>query len=577
MLQIAYGEANFENLRKDKSFFVDKTHFIPLVERIKKFFFIRPRRFGKSLWISVLISYYDINGEKKFDELFDGLYIKENPTEYKNSYLVLKFDFSGLNTVNLESLRRDFNNRIRSSIEQLFRSNDSIFGNEFYTLFLEKSKDMSASVMIDFLKKEVLNTRNKVYTFIDEYDHFANKLASEGRETFVRDIISKTGFVREFYEQMKVGSGEGAFERFFITGVSPIMLDELASGFNIMSNMTTDYEYNEMLGFTEEEVRGILDKVSIDKIELKNKEEVFQDLVQYYNGYKFNHNANKSVFNSDMVMYFFQHFSRHGYPDEILDLNVKTDYNKLRGLIVGTSGKDKLQQIIEEINEKSVIEVDLVQRFNFENRFDDNEIKSLLYFFGLLTYKGIEEMVIPNYVIKTLFWEYLRNFLKEEKKIEFYMEPLKKALNAMAKEGNPDYLKDLAEEFFFTKLSSYDYSNLSEKHIKVLFISYFTLSKLYNVISERELSQRKRIDLLFEANPAYYNYVLYNFIVEFKYIRKTDSEKKAKEKRDQAIEQAQEYYEIYKRDFKQFGRELRSIALIVSHTQDVEIVKLGGF
>ncbi|MCB1193468.1 MAG: AAA family ATPase [Leptospiraceae bacterium] len=577
MLQIAYGEANFENLRKRNNFFIDKTRFIPLMEKVQKFFFIRPRRFGKSLWISVLMAYYDINGKEKFDELFDGLYIKENPTDYKNSYLVLKFDFSGLNTVSLESLRNDFNGRIRSSVEQLFRSYGSIFGNEFYIQFLEKSENMSASTMIDFLKKESTNTGNRVYTFIDEYDHFANKLASEGREAFVRDIISQTGFVRDFYEQLKIGSGEGVFERFYITGVSPIMLDELASGFNIMSNMTTDYDYNEMLGFTQEEVKGILDQVSDDKFIIKTKEEVFEDLVQYYNGYKFNPITEVTVFNSDMVVYFFQHFSRHGYPDEILDLNVKTDYSKLRGLIVGTSGKKKLQEIIEELNEKSVIEVDLVQRFNFEKRFDDNEIKSLLYFFGLLTYKGIEEMVIPNHVIKVLFWEYLRNFLEEEKEIEFHIEPLKKALKAMAKEGNPEYLKDLAEEFFFTKLSSYDYSNLSEKHIKILFLSYFTLSKLYNIVSEREIGERKRIDLLFEANPAYYNYVLYNFIVEFKYIRKTDSEDKTKKKREEAIEQAKENYEIYKQNFKQFGRELRSVALVVSHTQGVELMKLGGF
>ncbi|MCP5496230.1 MAG: AAA family ATPase [Leptospiraceae bacterium] len=274
MLRIAYGEANFENLRKDKSFFVDKTHFIPLMEKYKKFFFIRPRRFGKSLWISVLMAYYDINGNDKFDKLFDGLYIQKNPTEYKSSYLVLKLDFSGMNTANMESLQKDFHYRVRASIKEVFSTYISLLGKESYKTFLEKSENMLISQMINELKSAAMESGQKIYTFIDEYDHFANKLASEGRETFVKDLVSRTGFVREFYEQMKIASGEGALERFYITGVSPIMLDELSSGFNIMSDMTTHLNFNEMLGFTEGEVKDVLDKVSDSCYTDKNKEEV---------------------------------------------------------------------------------------------------------------------------------------------------------------------------------------------------------------------------------------------------------------------------------------------------------------
>jgi hypothetical protein len=147
----------------------------------------------------------------------------------------------------------------------------------------------------------------------------------------------------------------------------------------------------------------------------------------------------------------------------------------------------------------------------------------------------------------------------------------------MAEEGKVDSLKELAINFFQEKLSSFDFSGLSEKHVKFLFISYFTLSGLYNIISERELPGKKRIDLLFEAHPAHYDYVMYNFIVEFKYIRKKDTEEEAKQKRDDAINQAREYYEIYKRDFKQFGRELRSLALLVTHTREVELIEVCGF
>ncbi|MCB1160175.1 MAG: AAA family ATPase, partial [Leptospiraceae bacterium] len=346
MLTIAYGEANFENLRQAGELFIDKTAFIPYLEGVKKFFFIRPRRFGKSLWISVLQSYYDLKKQEKFDELFHELYIHKQPTELKNSYLVLKFDFSGLDTSSEKNLMKSFHNRVSSELERFFYEYRFLFPSTQEAHFFQDLKQKTAEESISLIRIEAGKQNLKVYTFIDEYDHFANKLASEGKEAFVRDIISETGYVRNFYEQMKIASGEGVFERFFITGVSPIMLDELASGFNIMSNMTTDPEFNEMLGFTAEEVRNLLDLLSDEYYQKKCKEEVFFDLIEYYNGYRFSKMAKNTLFNSDMLLYFLQYFSRHKtYPEEILDLNVKTDYSKLKGLIVGSSGKENLKRI----------------------------------------------------------------------------------------------------------------------------------------------------------------------------------------------------------------------------------------
>ena len=536
MLKIAYGEASFDNLKSQGATYIDKTMFIPLMEIHTKFFFIRPRRFGKSLWISVLQAYYDVAKSDKFDTLFDGLYIKDNPTDYKNSYLILKFDFSGINTENEESLKSDFTFRIRRQVISFFKYYKSFFNDVFLGSIEENFKNLSSSQLIARIKDEVKLIDKKLYVLIDEYDHFANKLASDGRESFIKNIMSSAGFVREFYEQLKIASGEGVIERFFITGVSPIMLDELS------------------------------------------KDEVFQDMVHYYNGYRFCDEAEKTLFNSDMVLYFLEYFNRRGYPKELLDENVKTDYNKLRGLIIGTSGKEKLQSIIEEINLNSSLSLTLVKRFNFSQRFSDNELKSLLFYLGLLTFSNKpNQFAIPNYVIRTLYWEYLRKFLEESLTIEFDMRLLHNAIYGMAETGDPSGLKELAVDFFQKKLSSYDYTNFSEKHVKFLFVCYFTLSKLYNIISEREISERKRIDLLFEAHPAYYEYVQFNFILEFKYIRKEDSESVALKKKEDAIKQAAEYYEIYKRDFKQFGRGLRSVAMLVSHTRDVEVIEVGGF
>ncbi len=577
MLRIGYGEASFDNLRNRGELYVDKTHYIPLLENHTKFFLIRPRRFGKSLWISVLHAYYDRNKADVFDSLFEDLYIQKNPTKYKNSYLVLRFDFSGLNTENEISLKNDFTFRVRKEIKRFYREYKSIFGDLFYKDFENESISLSAAQMISSLKEEIQNTEYKIYVLIDEYDHYANKLASEGRESFVKNIVSQTGFVREFYEQMKIGSGEGIFERFYITGVSPIMLDELASGFNILSDMTVDSRFNEMIGFTLEEVRWVLDKVPEERYISKTKEEVIRDMIRYYNGYCFSKESKTRLFNSNMVLYFLEKFSAVGYPSDLLDENAKTDYGKLRGLIVGSSGKSKLQSLIEEINLNATLSFNLTRRFNFSQRFEDDELKSLLFYLGLLTFSGSDGFKIPNYVIQNLYWEYFKKYLEEEKNVHFDTSLLGRVLKDMAQNGRVEGLRELAVNFFQEKLSGYDFSMLTEKHVKFMFVSYFTLSKMYNIISERELPGRKRIDLLFEAHPAYYDYITYNYILEFKYIRKKDTEEETVQKRQDAINQAREYYEIYRRDFNQFGRELRSLALIVTHAKEVELIEVCGF
>ncbi len=578
MLPISYGEANFENLRRRGSFYLDKTQFIPLSEQVEKFFFIRPRRFGKSLWISILSYYYDINSANKFEELFHDLYIQKHPTKLKNSYLTLYMNFSGIYGRTYEEVQRAFDSSVRFKIKTFLFKYKDFLGESVYDQFSASCETMTSPTMIDFVLQRVENTPHKIYVLIDEYDHFVNTLVSEGKDRFVEQMINRSGFVRSFYEQLKIGSDCGIMDRFFITGVSPIMLDELSSGFNIMSNMTTSLEFNEMLGFTEEEVWSMLDSLPEKCFLRKDKKAVFEDLLYYYNGYKFHPEAQKKLFNSDMVLYFFQSFRVDGrYPEEILDLNVKTDYGKLKGLIVGGGGKEQLKEIIEELTYSKKINFPLVRRFTFENRLKTFELKSLLFFFGLLTITDApNEFKIPNYVIQKLHWEYLQRYL-DENGVEFAVEYFTEAIADMAQRGDVEKLKEITIDFFHNRLSSFDFAGLSEKHIKFFYISYFTFTNLYNVISEREISERKRIDILLEAHPAFYNYVKYNFLIELKYIKKTDTEEIARQKREEAFAQAKEHYEIYKKDFNQFGRELRSMAIIVTHTREVEFIQVCGF
>lgn len=572
---IPYGDANFESVVTKKALLIDKTEYIPLLEKHSKFFLIRPRRFGKSFMLSLLQSYYDIKTKSKFDRLFGGLEIHKNPTELRNTYIILKMDFSGLNADTDEILKREFTNKVKSYIGFVLSFYPEIFLPDTYSAYNDfiRDREIEPSDALLFLIGAVKKTPYKVYVLIDEYDNFINNLVSLDREGFAKRILSRSGFVRSFYETLKVGSGEGVFDRFFITGVSPLMLDELASGFNIMEDMTQDKDFSSMLGFTEEEVTSVLDKVAPDAYSLtdRTKDEVLADLTHYYNGYRFSHLASERVFNPDMVLYFIKDFCRGMYPMDLLDLNVKTDYSKLKGLIVNLSDKERLKSIIEELSTAKETDIELVRRFTFEQRFNENELKSLLYYLGLLTYADRRSRLkVPNYVIHVLFWEYLRNMMQEESRIDFDFSLLQRTLDDLAFKGSFASLENLVKDFFENRLSNMDYSRFSEKHVKIMLISYLSMSKMYNIISERELPKGRRIDLLLESHPTY-DEVHYNYVIELKYIKK-EMFSDADQIKAEAVEKVKEDRRIYEESFRQRGRTVRSAVILVFSDKRAELI-----
>ncbi len=263
MVKIPYGISDFESLRQENYLYIDKTKFIEKLEEMdsKYLFFIRPRRFGKSLFLSTLAHYYDLNNKEEFDDLFKGLYIGDNPTKLKTSYIVLKLNFSGLNTDSKEVLHRSFRETVRQSIvscinkyQNIFKNNKDLINN------LGELEDIKA--ILNLYLEKIKETNKKIYLIIDEYDHFANDIIAMGDGDLYRDIVRATGFVRDFYETVKIGT-ESVIDRIFITGISPVMLDDLTNGFNISTNITMSKLVNEMLGFTEDEVQGIIEKADI--------------------------------------------------------------------------------------------------------------------------------------------------------------------------------------------------------------------------------------------------------------------------------------------------------------------------
>ena len=332
--RIPYGMMNFVDVRKDDCYFVDKTRFIPTMEQANKFFFfIRPRRFGKSLTMSMLQHYYDVLDKDKFDELYGDLYIGKHPTEERGSYLVIQLNFA---VVNAEL------NNYRRSLDAHCNTEFNYFC-DVYADYLPKglkeemNKKNGAVEQLDYLYKECKKHDLKIYLFIDEYDHFTNKILSEpGCLDEYQGETHGTGYLRNFFDTIKAGT-YSSIKRCFVTGVSPVTMDDLTSGFNIGTNYSTSPEFNELVGFTEEDVREMLDYYRTTAEFHHSTDELIEKMKPWYDNYCFAEKkyGRTTMYNSNMVLYFVDNYIRNGceIPDRMIEDNIRVDYNKLRMLI----------------------------------------------------------------------------------------------------------------------------------------------------------------------------------------------------------------------------------------------------
>jgi hypothetical protein len=278
-----HGVSNFEQLAAQGYVFVDKTPYIEKLEIEKEKFvsFLRPRRFGKSLFLSMLEYYYDILYKDRFEELFSKYYIGKNPTPLANSYRVLVFDFSGINTTNLEAIYQEFHKSVRFSVDNFLVLHNLGTPKEREEVLEETSPQLIIKSFFRLYRN--LRLPERIYLLIDEYDHFTHEILTQDLETFQR-AVSFGGYVRKFYEVIKSATRDGVVDKIFITGVSPITLDGLTSGFNILTHLTSSKRFASMMGFSEAEVRSLLRLVLEDP---SQEEAIMQDLRYYYNGYRF--------------------------------------------------------------------------------------------------------------------------------------------------------------------------------------------------------------------------------------------------------------------------------------------------
>jgi hypothetical protein len=414
-MKIPYGISNFKSLITEGYLYVDKTPFIETLEEQGKYnILLRPRRFGKTLFLSTLWHYYDIRFKDEFEELFGRLDVGGKPTPLKNSYQVLAFDFSGIETGSREDIRRGFSRRVETALKKFFRR----YGYSREDARIIEEQRSPAGKMDHFF---TVTGEANIYLLIDEYDHFANAVLGEDQELFSA-IVGKGGFVRAFYETIKTATMEGVVDRLFITGVTSITLDSMTSGFNIGDNITCHRDFNQAMGFTRQETEAMI-RPFVDACELDGPE-VMQTLGNWYNGYRFSTRADEKIFNPDMVLYFIRRFDMDEcrWPEQMLDDNIASDYGKIMRLF-GIGDRERNFQTLEEL----IVNGEIVGRhkgkldLDVNKPFERNDFISLLLYMGFITISGTVlsqlRYVVPNYVIQKLYYEYFRAEIERRSRI----------------------------------------------------------------------------------------------------------------------------------------------------------------
>ena len=541
--RIPYGMMNFIDVREDDCYYVDKTHYIPLIENANKYFFyIRPRRFGKSLTISMLHHYYNILEADKFEKWYGDLYIGKHPTPERNSYLIIYLNFA---VVNAEL------NSYRQSLDAHCNTEFNFFC-DVYAQYLpegikeEMNKKKGAVEQLDYLYKECIKTNQQIYLFIDEYDHFTNKILSE--PSCLEDYKSETygtSYLRSFFDTVKAGT-DSTIKRCFVTGVSPVTMDDLTSGFNIGTNYSLSPEFNEMTGFNEEEVRAMLDYYATTCQFHHSTDELIEAMKPWYDNYCFAEQSygGTTMYNSNMVLYFVDNYIRNrGYmPRNMVEENIRVDYNKLRMLIRKDKEFAHDASTIQTLVQQGYVTGELKTGFPAETVAEPDNFISLLFYFGMLTISGTLEgetkLTIPNQVVREQLYSYLLDTYNEAD-LRFDNWEKGKLASAMAYRG------DWKAYFDYIAECLHRYSSQRDKQKGEAYVHGFTLAmtaqnRFYRPISEQE-NQEGYADIFMFPLLDIYKDMLHSYIIELKYAKGKDSDEKVEQLRQEAITQANRY------------------------------------
>lgn len=557
--RIPYGIADFKQVRKENKYLVDKTIFFERMENAGNFLFlVRPRRFGKSLFLDMLETYYDINEKDNFQKLFKGLYVADHPTPEQGEFQVLHLDFSMVGS-DLENLYENFNRYLSQRCLLFAKKYAAYYPDDFLE---DMEKEETGMAMLNLIHGVSHDLDLKLYLIVDEYDNFTNNVLNVKGQQAYHELTHGTGFYRDIFKLFKP-----MFDRIIMLGVSPITLDDLTSGYNIALNMSLDARFNQMLGFSEKDVREMIryykavGAIGDDKTE----DAIINDMKPWYDNYCFSRRSyatDPKMFNCDMVCYYMSTLVDTGYrPDDLVDPNTMTDYGKLKRLIEIDNRKENRLQIIHEIAERGYIYGTLVSHFPAERIMDYDNFVSLLYYYGMLTIGGVEgellTLAIPNNNVRLQYYHYLLDEYNTIAPVKTSELSLRYGRAALHGDWHP-LIEFICKAYHDT--TAVRQLIEGERNLQGFMNAYLTLTNYYQVAPEMEFSHGY-CDFFLLPNYLTYPMVAHSYILELKYLKTDATEAEAAKQWEGAVEQIKGYAADKKLQSMLHGTQLHAIVI----------------
>ena len=536
--RVPYGVSNFKKIIKFNQYYVDKTMYIPMLEDQPDYLiFIRPRRVGKSLFLSMLETYYDCNLKDQFKELFGELWIGSHPTPLQGEFQVLTLDFSQVGG-DIEHLEENFNSYCGFCFDSFMRRYKEYYGEKVAEQVYAETQSHNKLAII---QKNAAEKGYPLYLIIDEYDNFTNTVLNELGEEVYHAMTHASGFYRDYFKKFK-----GSFDKIFMMGVSPVTLDDVTSGFNIGWNISTKPEFDKMLGFSTEDVREMFTKYrEAEKIPAdSNVEAMIEEIKPWYDNYCFAEECLKSdvrVFNCDMVLYYLRNYMDYGCaPKQMIDPNTKTDYNKMKKLLQLDILDGDRKGVINKIAEEGEIVTSLYQTFSAIEMTKPEVFPSLLFYYGMLTIKRLlgDQLVlgIPNNNVRKQYYTYLLEQYQAQKYID--INRVGTLLTNMAFDGKWEPVLSFISKAY-ENVSAVRDGIEAERNLQGFFMAYLYLSSYYIIAPELELSHGF-CDFFMLPDLTHYP-TKHSYIIELKVLGKQDTEVKAETQWQEAIEQINRY------------------------------------
>ena len=518
---IPYGVSDFVNMRRRNGYYVDNTWGIPLLEALPYQLFVRPRRFGKSLLLSILHYYYDVNEADRFDELFGGTWIHENPTPSRGKYLVLHLDFSKVAGESVEEMQQSFNAKCKIALDAFQVAYSKLIPEDLRKEMTRQTTFMDA---LDVLTtSQAFASKERIFILIDEYDNFSNRLLAQTGEDAYRELCHGTGFFKSFFSLLKAQNK--AITNILLTGVSPMTLDDVTSGFNIAKNISQNSDLATLCGFTHQQIRQMFDYYAGAGKFLLDRDQAFQLVIDWYDHYRFSLGNSEQVCNPVLLLGFMEEcMTGREFPRDMVDENLRTDYHKLRHIVTTNGQLNGKFRALEQLVTEGGVTAPLIRSFQAETLTRPESFLSLLFYYGMVTIGEADfdgaRLTIPNQLMRQFTADFLLNGYKDISSVDPRTKEIAECLGRMARYGDWRPAVELAAQVLKEILTTRDLLD-GEKAVQSALAALLSSGNAFAVRTEHRAGFGFA-DLAMAPRIITFPSILYGALIEVKYIKKSE-------------------------------------------------------